>query len=77
MELLDPGSNFLFALSMSESGSGVFFGLCLPVLCLFCWLEYRVFTDGGVCVGKDLFDILRANTVSKIGSKLFLETRES
>lgn len=73
LELLNLGCDVGLALGVSKFLGLVLKRLRLPVGSLLCGLERRIFTDGGMSTGVDLLNIVRANTISKIGGELLLE----
>jgi hypothetical protein len=73
LELLDLGGDVGLALGVSKFLGLVLERFRLPVGSLLGGLERRIFTDGSMGIGVDLLNIVRANTISKIGGELFLE----
>lgn len=70
---LDFDGNVLLPLLVGEPDAPVLLRFGCPVLCLLCWLEGRIFSDGGVGIGVDLLDVSGSDIIGEVGRELPLE----
>ena len=72
-ERLNLGSNVLLPLLAGKPGGLVLLTFSCPVLCLLCWLEGGILSDGSVGIRVDLLDVCRSDIICEVGRELLLE----